>query len=131
MTSSAQQFPESLSTNDLESLMENAQPDTEYKSETSGPLFDGLTQSQLEALAAKTGEDLYKKCSDPMVHKVLALMILTQMIEYHERVASSIGTTNRDVAIAWAADKGILQSCKVLLMQVNLGENDFVSPVSS
>jgi len=117
-------FPESMSTAALHDLMETAEPETKYKS--AEVMYAGYTEDELVKLAADTKDEIYAKCKDPMVHKILALMILSNMGHYHDAVATALAKEGKtEDAVGWATDRGILQSAHQLLQSVSFGENDF------
>ena len=117
--------PDSISSEALEAFAKNAPtPDVEQ------PLYDGLTQDQVEALAYKTLNKLTKKCSDPMVEKVIMMAICHSWIKWHSEFANSaMEDGHPEIAIPVARDAGKMQAAFTLIRDV-LVDNDFINPVS-
>ena len=116
--------PDSVSMSDLEKFAENASTP-----ELQQPLYDGLTQEQVEALDYKTLNKLSKKCNDPMVEKVILMAICHSWIKWHSdfaKVAAEDG--NLEIAIPVARDAGKMQAAFTLIKDV-LVDNDFINPI--
>ena len=121
--------PDSISMDSLKNLIANA-PDEE--SEREELLYDGFTQTDVCRIASEAKEAAFKKCSDPMVHKVLALFILQNMVDYHEEMSKDIlklatDDESRAIALNWAEDIGKLKYSYEMLRNVSLGNDDFTT----
>ena len=67
MTSS---IPDAISTDALLRLQVNAEPDfVPAEPSKEKPLYDGLTETEVQELAMETLRGMSKKCKDPMVEK--------------------------------------------------------------
>ena len=102
------------------------------ESEREELLYDGFTQTDVCRIASEAKQAVFKKCSDPMVHKVLALSILQSMITYHEEMSQDIlqlatDDEGRDLALNWAEDIGKLKYSYEILRNVSLGKDDFTT----
>jgi len=74
MTSS---IPDSVSMSDLESYAKKAATPVEK------PLYDGLTETEVQELAMETLRGMSKKCKDPMVEKCMMLAVAASWIRWH------------------------------------------------
>ena len=109
-------IPDSVSFDDLKKLLEE---------DDDKPMYDGLNTRQLLELCEKTKRELYEKCSNPMVHKALALMIIQHFIDFHRDKAGRLMEQDCFEALLWAKDVGKLESARRLLADVSWGDGDF------
>ena len=111
---------------DLEKFAENASTP-----EIQQPLYDGLTQDQVEALVYKLLNKLSKKCSDPMAEKLLLMAVCNSWIKWHSDFAQHAFENGQpEIAIPVARDAGKMQAAFCLIRDV-LVDNDFLSPTSN
>ena len=85
MTSS---IPDAISTDELLRIQVNAEPDfvpTEPSKEK--PLYDDLTQAQVQELAMETLRGMTRKRKDPMVEKCMMLAMAASWIQWHTDLA--------------------------------------------
>ena len=119
-------IPNSFSSDDLQRLFENAQPESEVQPTGEGPHGrQGLTDEQVVELAGER-LDCMEACSDPIVHKVMMHMICHNMIEWHTRMGARIAEEGMpEAATAWLRDAGKWQSIANILDTINVSDNDF------
>ena len=121
-------IPESISLEQLAALQVDApkEEDSDTSSRGDGP-YDGLTKGQLFDLADEVLKASMDKCGDPMIHKIIALDILSKMIEWHTAMGEEeSGKAN----VAWLRDAGKLQAAMQLLHSVSFGPEDFCAAES-
>jgi len=109
-----------MSSDDLQKLLENAQPEETTESQKNREL--------IEATASRFVEKALKVYSDPLVHKAMVVRICNDMIAWHDRISEKMFDDNQtESAIAWAADKGKFQAMLNILFTINLGEDDWMT----
>ena len=123
MTSS---IPESFSMDDLEKAMETA-PNEELLHATVGCNDDKeLTPEYIENVAQEVLELATDKCPDPLVHKVIAMMVIHRMVDWHKGVAQrQLDDDNLESMGAWMRDAGKFQACMDILCSIAIGPHDF------
>ena len=119
-------IPNSFSSDDLQRLFENAQPESEVQPTGEGPHGrQGLTDEQVVELAGER-LDCMEACSDPIVHKVMMHMIVTNMIEWHSQMGHKLASEGMETAcMAWLRDAGKWQAIANILATINVSDNDF------
>ena len=119
MTSS---IPESFSMDDLEKALETAVPDiVDIHNEDKELSPEFIESVALEALDAAT-----EKCPDPLVHKVMAMMVISRMVDWHKGVAMrQLEEGNRESMGAWMRDAGKFQAVMDILCSIAIGPDDF------
>jgi hypothetical protein len=86
-----------------------------------------LTIEQVEELAENCIHDSLEKCNDPMLHKVIALMIVSKFANWHRELGRKIcekGHAYHD-AVPWFQDAGKLDAIFEMLISIQIGNNDF------
>ena len=69
---------------------------------------------------------LLSKCPDPLVHKVMAMMVICRMVEWHKGVAQvKLEDGNKQSMGAWMRDAGKFQACMDILTSIAIGPDDF------
>ena len=121
------QIPESISLEALAALQAEAPKEESPEPKGDGP-FDGLTKGQLIDAAEDMLQASLEKCGDPMIHKVMALSILSKMILWHTKMGSEEATG--DSSIAWLRDGGKLQAAMQILSSVSFGPDDFIAAMA-
>lgn len=124
MTSSS--VPDSFSMDDLEKAMETA-PNEEMLHATIGCNDDKeFTPEFIEKIAQECLEAASEKCPDPLVHKVIAMMVICRMVDWHKSVAHrQLDDDNLESMGAWMRDAGKFQACMDILTSVAIGPEDF------
>ena len=111
------QIPQSISLNYLQSLLDDAPKDTDSDELTlNDPSF-----SELEEIAI----DVLKECNNPLIHKIMLHMIVSNMMEWHTKVSVKlIDDREIDHAIQWSRDAGKWQSIMNILETIEVDPND-------
>ena len=132
MTSS---IPDSISTDALLRLQVDAEPDfVPAEPSAEKPLYDGLTQDEVQELAMETLRGMSRKCKDPMVEKCIMLAIAMSWIKWHTDMAQEIMPTTADSDKSEAAtefatcllrDAGKAQAIYTLAHDIGM-DNDFI-----
>lgn len=117
-------IPNSFSSEDLERLLENAPSE-----ETMPTKVEDMDPEQIQEFAAKLVDDSLQFCDGPLLHKVMALTIISRLIEWH----TNIGVTQFEhnatgSGVSWLRDAGKLQAALGQLREVGVGESDFTVP---
>ena len=114
------QIPNSVSFSDLQGYMENA------PSEPSKTIVNNLTQEDIEKIAGALVDGALEKCPDPIVHKIMALSILSNLHAWHEAMAKqALEHGDAECAGITMEDAGALRAAYRILHNVSLGESDF------
>jgi hypothetical protein len=123
---SSSSIPDSISKDALLALQVNAEAD--FVPEDQKPLYDGLTQSEVEELAFKTLRDASKICKDPMLMKVIHLSIDYSWIAMHSELSEAAMADNEtEAAVCLARDGGKAQALYQIAQSIGF-ENDFTMP---
>lgn len=125
MTSSV---PDSFSMDELSNMLENA-PQEEELHATNCSCNDcdkEFTPEYIEKIAQEVLELATDKCPDPLVHKVIAMMVIHRMVDWHKGVAQrQLDDDNLESMGAWMRDAGKFQACMDILCSIAIGPNDF------
>ena len=114
-------IPNSLSGDDLQRLLENAQSE-----DTDIPEVN--SQEHIDLTAIRLVQEAVEECRDPLVHKAMVVHIINGLISWHDKMSENMFDRDETkAAIAWAADKGKLQSIMNILFTINLGEDDWMT----
>ena len=126
MTSS---IPNGFSMDDLHSLMETAPKEEEVKATRDCGCDDSDEPCQHETeKAAEAALDLASElCEGPLVHKVMAVEIITRMVQWHTVMGQKeFAEGNEECGTAWLRDAGKFQSMLDSLMNITVGPDDFL-----
>ena len=116
-------IPESFSIDDLTAALESAPAEEELRSNLDKREYSQEYVEQVASDALDMASDLVK---DPVVHKVMAMMIINRMVTWHTMVGDSqLKDNNQDTAICWFRDAGKFQSMMDSLIQITVGDRDF------
>ena len=121
-------IPNGFSSDDLERMLSSARQDiTDAKPAGEGPYGDqGLTQSELEALAERVIDASLEECNDPMLHKVIVITLCYRFASWHTKIGQTCFEKGQTAAGAcWLRDAGKFQSMLDTLMSIQIGEDDF------
>ena len=121
--------PDSFNMDDLQKALETA-PNEEMLHATVGCNDNDdnkeLTPEFIEEVAQEMLAAAQAKCPDPLVHKVMAMTIVTRMIEWHRHVAlAQLEDGNKDAMGAWMRDAGKFQAVMDILCSIAIGPEDF------
>ena len=122
MTSS---IPEFASAAELEALLKDAVSEEEAQAEQIESATD-FSEERLKQLASDICDDACAKSAGPMIHKVIALTILSRMIDWHTQMGDRLYEEGESMqAIGWLRDAGKLQAAMSQIVEVHLGPDDF------
>ena len=123
---SESQIPDGISLEALKALADKAEQEPEAPVEKGDGPFDGMTKGQLIDTAEEIITAAMNKCADPMIHKMMAVMILSKMVEWHTQVGTERITEDERSGVSWLRDAGKLQAAWSLISDVGLGPADFL-----
>ena len=122
MTSS---IPESFNMDQLSELLETAQSEDDLHTAADNSDKE-LTPEFIESVAQEVLELATDKCPDPIVHKVIAMMVICRMVDWHKGVATKqLEDGNEQSMGAWMRDAGKFQACMDILCSIAVGLHDF------
>jgi hypothetical protein len=122
MTSS---IPESFNLDQLSELLESAQSEDDLHTAADNSDKE-LTPEVIENIAQEVLELATDKCPDPLVHKVIAMMVICRMVDWHKGVAiKQLEDGNQESMGAWMRDAGKFQACMDILTSIAIGPDDF------
>ena len=122
MTSS---IPESFNLDQLSELLETAQSEDDMHTAADNSDKE-LTPEFIEGVAQEVLELATDKCPDPLVHKVIAMMVICRMVDWHKGVATKqLEDGNQESMGAWMRDAGKFQACMDILTSIAIGPDDF------
>ena len=122
MTSS---IPEFASAAELEALLKDAVSEEEAQAEQIDSAND-FSEERLKQLASDICDDACAKSAGPMIHKVIALTILSRLIDWHTNMGDRLYKDGEsEQAIGWLRDAGKLQAAMSQILEVHLGPDDF------
>ena len=118
--------PNGFSMDELSEMLETA-PNEELLHATVGCNDDKeFTPEYIENVAQEALELASKKCPDPLVHKVMAMVIVHRMMDWHKSVAiRQLKEDNQASMGAWMRDAGKFQAVMDILCSIAIGPNDF------
>ena len=130
MTASAN-IPDGFSMGELELLAEAA-AERETDDTTEAPdeaLYDGKTESELFDIVDNLLGQSLEECNDPMIHKVMALQILSNMVEWHTKQGlEHFDNEELEPGVAWTRDAGKFQAAMGIILSIGVGPNDWTLP---
>ena len=122
MTSS---IPESFNLDQLSELLETAQSEDDMHTAADNSDKE-LTPEFIEGVAQEVLELATDKCPDPLVHKVIAMMVICRMVDWHKGVAiKQLEDGNQESMGAWMRDAGKFQACMDILTSIAIRPDDF------
>lgn len=87
---------------------------------------DDLSPEFIERIAEDALQYASDKCSDPLVHKVMSMMIIQRMVQWHTLMAlAQFEEGNNDSGTCWMRDAGKFQSMLDSLVNITVGPDDF------
>lgn len=115
------QIPDSVSFEQLSDALVDAPTDPVEDNRSAGD----YTQEELIETASKYVDEALDACKDPMVHKLMVLMVLNKFIDWHTQVGLKDTLGHETTMVSWLRDAGKLQAASTLVMDVSLGDDDF------
>ena len=121
MTSS---IPESFNLDQLSELLENAPSEDDLHTEASNEDKE-LTPEFIDDCAMKALDFATELCGDPLVHKVMMMMIASRMVEWHTSIGvKQFENDDERSGICWMRDAGKFQAMLDSLVNIAVGPND-------
>ena len=118
-------IPDSFKMSDLSDMLENAPQEDELHASADNSDKE-FTPADIEKAAQEALELASEKCKDPLVHKVMAMMITHRMIEWHKGVAErQLDDGELQSSACWMRDAGKFQAIMDILCNIAIGPNDF------
>ena len=115
--------PNEISMDDLTAALKTAPAEDELRSNLDKREYSQEYIEQVASDALDMASDLVK---DPVVHKVMAMMIINRMVSWHTMVGEcQLKDDNQDTAICWFRDAGKFQAMMDSLIQITVGDRDF------
>ena len=122
-------LPNSISTADLQKLADAAKasdPEVRTDDEVETPLFGGLTEEEVWNIADEGLTLIQEKCNHPIGHKVAALIVINNMINWHNKMAEGMMEDGEFApAAGWLKDAGKFQAIMNILTTIEVGDDDF------
>ena len=108
---------------DLNALSETAPAEEELRSNLEKREY---TQEYIEQVASDALDMASDLVKDPLVHKVMAMMIVNRMVTWHTMVGeTNLKEGSQETGICWLRDAGKFQSIMDTLIQITVGDDDF------
>ena len=127
MTASSN-IPNSISSEELARLAESAVTSDDV-TDSEAPLYGGMTEEAIYELVGQSLEDISKACDHPVSHKLACIMVLSNMFEWHKRMAQShMEAGEFDIAAGWSRDAGKFQAIMNIIFTIEVGDDDFTVP---
>ena len=119
-----QSVPSGFSREDLEALYANA-PIEDQTPEPEAPTYgkQELTEDEVMRAAEEAITSIMDVCGDPIIHKVMALMICSRFVEWHNIMADK--QECQKATAAWYRDAGKFQAIMDILTSISVGPDDF------
>ena len=118
--------PDSFSMDDLKALFTDAPKEEDLKKVDTTQDFSEETVTRIADEAIDYATD---RSHGPLVHKVMVAMIISRMIEWHSKMHDvQLEEGEQHSALCWARDAGKFQAIMDILMTINVGPEDFVTP---
>ena len=119
-------IPDGISLDALLALAKDAEQEPEAPVKGEGP-YDGMSKGQLIDCAEAVVDEAMKTCSDPMIHKMMVVMILSKMVEWHTQIGTEQFKRDEEkCGTSWLRDAGKLQAAWALISEVGFGTDDFL-----
>ena len=124
MTSS---IPDGISFGDLEAMQqEAAKREAEAVEAKSKAVYDGKTRDEVIDIAHELVQEAIDKCNDPMVHKIMMMMIIDNYLEWHTKAGiAQMEDGEERSTVCWLRDAGKFQAMHNILSTVTTGPNDW------
>ena len=130
-----QSIPSSFSSEDLQELLANAPHEEDCQCGDcptgEGPFGEqGLTDEQVTQIAYELLDQAQDKCDDPIVHKIMFIMIANNMLSWHSKMGVRFAEQGEpEQALGWLRDAGKFQAILNILDTINVGPDDFTCNV--
>jgi len=119
--------PDSFSMDELKQMLADAPKEEELKKVDTTHDYSPET---IYEIAHEALEYATERSHGPLVHKVMACEIINQMFEWHTRMHEVQLEDDEPVsALMWARDAGKFQAIMNILTSINVGREDFITPL--
>ena len=120
-----QSVPDSFNLDELSKMLESAPQEEDLRAEATNDDKE-YDPEYIEKVASDALDFATDKCNDPLVHKVMAMMIVHRMIEWHTAIGErQFDDGNVRSGVCWLRDAGKFQSIMDSLVNIAVGPNDF------
>ena len=118
-----QSIPSGFSMDDLQNMLENAQPEPSSQPKEMGD----ATREEIEELTDRLLSQALEEINDPMVHKAIMVNVLNNFIRWHVMMAERAIETEQDTETiaCWYKDAGKFQAIANILFTISCGDDDF------
>ena len=117
--------PDSFNLDQLSAALENAPSEDDLHTIADNDDKE-LTPEFIESVAEKALDMATQECPDPLVHKVMAMMVIHRMIEWHKGIAlKQLEEDNEASMGCWMRDAGKFQAVMDILTNISVGPDDF------
>ena len=124
MTASSN-IPNSISPEELARLAESAVTSDDV-TDSEAPLYGGMTEEAIYELVGNSLEAISKACDHPVSHKLAAILVVNNMIEWHNRMYSiMLEDGETEAAKGWLRDAGKFQAILNIICTIEIGNDDF------
>ena len=122
MTSSS--VPDSFNLDQLSEFLESAKSEEDIHAEASNGDKE-LTPEFIDDCAMKALDFATELCKDPLVHKVMMMMIASRMVEWHTSIGmKQFEDDDIQSGVCWLRDAGKFQAMLDSLVNIALGPDD-------
>ena len=120
-------IPSSISFSELASYLDHS---SSTSKDNLSDLHGSFTHRELDEIAEDAVNSVIEIAPDPLVHKLMALKIMAKFVNWHnhygQRLLDLEGPDSTSY-MDWMNDAGILKASGILLSQVSVGTNDYIS----
>ena len=121
MTSS---IPDSFNLDQLSELLENAPSEDDVHTPAANENKE-ITPEFIDDCAMKALDFATELCKDPLVHKVMMMMIASRMVEWHTSIGQKQFDAGEEMSgVCWLRDAGKFQAMLDSLVNIGVGPND-------
>ena len=116
--------PNGFSTEDLQAMLDSAPKEDDMHK----PAEDENSSKEelIMDAADKALDSIDDELQGPVVHKVIAMKVITQMIMWHTSYGKHLMEDGQtDTGVAWLRDAGKFQAILSLLQDMTVGPDDF------
>ena len=119
--------PDSVSFDELKDLRDEAAA-REAQPPKSDAHYDGKTKEEVVDIAMDLVQEAIAKCNDPMVHKIMMMMIIDNFLEWHTKAGmNQMENGEPRSVVCWLRDAGKFQAIANILDTVNTGPHDWTT----
>ena len=126
-------IPDGFSMGELELLQKaaaenDAERESEVTKDKSDAHYDGKNREEVVDIAMDLVQEAIEKCNDPIVHKMMMVMIIDNFLEWHTKAGLTQMEDGEELAtVSWLRDAGKFQAIANILESVTVGPHDWLS----